>query len=70
MTNPFHPLLRELRWLNPGAHVHTLACLLMAEHGIEMDGRRVRAMLEQQKGPQVMGAGADHCRHSSTLPQQ
>lgn len=52
------PLLRELRWLNPGAHPHTLACLLMAEHGVEMDGRRVRAMLEQQKSPRDTGAGA------------
>jgi hypothetical protein len=38
-------LLRELRWEHPGAHPHTLACLLMAEHGIEITGARVRDLL-------------------------
>jgi hypothetical protein len=51
------PLLRELRWLHPDAHVHTLACLAMAEFGVELNGRQVRAMLEQQKSPHVLGAG-------------
>lgn len=48
MTHPeLRQLLRELRWEHPGAHVHTLACLLMAEHGIMVDGARVRELLER-----------------------
>lgn len=38
-------LLQELAWEHPGAHPHTLACLLMAEHGIETTGARVRELL-------------------------
>jgi hypothetical protein len=38
-------LLRELRWEHPGAHPHTLACLLMAQFGVETTGARVRELL-------------------------
>lgn len=39
------PLLLELQWEHPGAHPHTLACLLMAEWGLEVTGERVRELL-------------------------
>ena len=38
-------LLRELSWEHPGAHPHTLACLLMARWGVDVDGRWVRERL-------------------------
>ncbi len=38
-------LLRELRWEHPGAHPHTLACLLMAQWGIDRTGAQVREIL-------------------------
>jgi len=38
-------LLRELRWEHPDAHPHTLACLLMAQFGVETTGARVRELL-------------------------
>jgi hypothetical protein len=40
-------LLMELRWEHPGAHPHTLACLLMAQFGVETTGARVRELLRR-----------------------
>jgi hypothetical protein len=39
--------LRELRWEHPNAHPHTLACLLMAQFGVETTGARVRELLKR-----------------------
>ena len=42
------PLLRELQWEFPGAHPHTLACLLMARYGIETTGEAVKRALARR----------------------
>lgn len=46
-TTALRQLLRGLQWEHPGAHVHTLACLLMAEHGVYITGERVRELLRR-----------------------
>jgi hypothetical protein len=43
-------LLLELRWENPGAHAHTLACEAMARWGVDVCGARVKELLREGKG--------------------
>jgi hypothetical protein len=51
------PQLLELHAADPGCHPYTLSLLLFARHGIETNGRTVRAALEAAAITQSPAAG-------------